>query len=116
MRSTEERIAAVKRRSKEMERKKQIRRGRIVGISSVAACLIFIVGLSFAMPGIMAGMENGAYTYVGAAASIFDGGGGFGYALIGLLAFALGVSVTILSYHIQLRSRRNRENVEESDD
>ena len=116
MRNTEQRVAAVKRRAKEIQRQKKARRGRTVGISSAAACLIFIVGLSFAMPGIMAGMANGAYTYVGAAASIFDGGGGFGYALIGLLAFALGVSVTILSYHIQLRSRRNRENAEESDD
>ena len=115
MRSTEERIAAVKRRSKEMERKKQIRRGRIVGISSVAACLIFIVGLSFAMPGIMAGMANGAYTYVGAAASIFDGSGGFGYVLIGLLAFVLGVSVTILCYRIRLRSQNDHENTEDSD-
>ena len=116
MRNTEQRVAAVKRRAKEIQRQKKARRGRTVGISSAAACLIFIVGLSFAMPGIMAGMANGAYTYVGAAASIFDGSGGFGYVLIGLLAFALGVSVTILSYHIQLRSRRNRENAEESDD
>lgn len=116
MRNTEQRVAAVKRRAKELERKKQLRRGRIIGISSVAACLVFIIGLAFAMPEIMADFTDGAYTYSGTAASIFDGSGGFGYVLIGLLAFALGVSVTILSYHIHLRNRRSREEREENDD
>ncbi len=115
MRSTEERVAAVKRRTKEIQRQKQIRQGRIVGISSVAACLLFIVGISFAMPGIMACMPGGAYTYSGVAASIFDGSDGFGYVLIGFLAFALGVSVTILCYRIRLRNRRSRENPEDRD-
>lgn len=115
MRNTEQRVAAVKRRAKEIQRQKKARRGRIVGISSAATCLIFIVGLSFAMPGIMTGMANGAYTYVGAAASIFDGSGGFGYVLIGLLAFVLGVSVTILCYRIRLRSQNDHENTEDSD-
>jgi uncharacterized membrane protein len=115
VRNTEQRVAAVKRRAIEIQRQKQMRRSRMIGISSAAACLIFIVGLSFAMPEIMAGMVNGAYTYAGAAASIFDESGGFGYVLIGLLAFVLGVSVTILCYRIRLRSQNNHENTEDSD-
>jgi cytochrome bd-type quinol oxidase subunit 2 len=116
MRSTEERVAAVKRRTKEMQRQKQMHRRCILGISSVAACLLFIVGLSLAMPGIMADLQDAVYTYSGVAASIFDGSSGFGYVLIGLLAFVLGVSVTILSYHIHQRNQRSREDAESSDD
>ena len=52
MRSTEERVAAVKRRAAQIERQKRLRRNRIAVLSSVAACLAVIVGVSFAMPGI----------------------------------------------------------------
>lgn len=105
MRNTEERILAVKQRAKEIERQKRIRKGRIVMVSYTAASLLLIIGLSFAMPGIMAGMPESEYAYFGAAAGIFDQKGGFGYVLIGLLAFLLGVSVTILAYRLSLRKR-----------
>ena len=116
MRSTEERAAAVKGRAKEMERQKQLRRRRIVGISSVAVCLLLMIGLGFALPGIMASSPGGGYTYFGTAASIFDGSSGFSYVLIGLLAFLLGVSVTVLGYRIRLSNQRSREDAEGSDD
>ncbi|MGI6497968.1 MAG: DUF4179 domain-containing protein [Oscillospiraceae bacterium] len=114
MRSTEERVAAVKQRAKEMERQKQMRRSRGAVILSVAACLLFIITLAFAMPGIMADLPGGSYAYAGAAAGVFDGSGGFGYVLVGLLAFVLGVSVTILCYRIRLRNRRSLGDAEDS--
>ena len=116
MRNTEQRVVAVKRRTKEIQREKQMRRNRIVGISSVAACLFSVIGLAFAMPGIMEGLPVGEYTYSGAAASIFDGGGGFGYVLIGLLAFVLGVSVTILCYRIRPGNQEGCGDMEDRDD
>jgi uncharacterized membrane protein len=115
VRNTDERAAAVKQRAKEIARQKQNRRCSIVMASYASACLLFIVGLSFAMPGIMAGMSDGAYTYAGAAASIFDGSGGFGYVFIGILAFLLGVSVTILCYRVRLRNRKDHGDAEDSD-
>ena len=105
MRNTEERVLAVKQRAKEIERQKRIRKGRIVMVSYSAASLLLIIGLSFAMPGIMAGMPESEYAYFGAAAGIFNQNEGFGYVLIGLLAFLLGVSVTILGYRLRLRNR-----------
>jgi uncharacterized membrane protein len=113
MRNTDERVAAVKLRVKEMKRQKQVRQGRIIGMSSVAASLLFIIGLSFAMPDMLVGLPGGVPTYSGIAASIFDGCRGFGYVLIGVLAFSLGVSVTILCYRIRLRNQMIREDTED---
>ena len=115
MRNTEERVLAVKQKAQEIERQKQKRHSRNVMVLSTAACLLFIVGLSFAMPGITAGMPESEYAYFGVAASIFDGSGGFGYVIIGLLAFILGVSVTILAYSVCLRSPRDHGDGEDSD-
>ena len=114
MRSSEERVAAVELRVKEMKRQKQVWQGRLISISSVAACLLFIIGLSLAMPGLLVGLPGGVYTYSGAAASIFDGRHGFDYVLIGVLAFSLGVSVTILCYCIRQRNQKNCEDTEDN--
>jgi hypothetical protein len=113
MRNTDERVAAVKLRVKEMKRQKQVRQGRIIGMSSVAASLLFIIGLSFAMPDMLVELPGGVHVYSGIAASIFDGSRGFGYVLIGVLAFSLGVSVTILCYRIRLRNQMTRGDTED---
>ena len=116
MRNTEERVLAVKLRTKEIEGQKRIRRGRMLCISSFAACLLLLVGLSFVMPGVMNSMSGGEYTNFGTAASIFEGNNFFGFVLIGFLAFALGVSVTILSYKIKLTNQLDQEDKEDKDD
>ncbi len=115
MRSTDERVAAVKQRAAELERNNRSRRNHFIGFSAVAASLLFIVGLGFAMPGIIEGLPGDGYTYTGAAASILGSGGAFGYVLVGLLAFVLGVSVTILSNHIHLKNKAGREEVIDGD-
>lgn len=115
MRDTEERVLAVKLRTKKIEGQKRIRRGRVLCISSFAACLLLLVGLSFVMPSVMDSMSDDKYANFGTAASIFDGSNFFGFVLIGFLAFALGVGVTILSYKIKLISRLNQEDKEDED-
>jgi len=116
MRNTEERVLAVKLRIKEIESQKRIRRGHILCISSFAACLLLLVGLSSIMPSIMNSMSDDGYANFGAAASIFDGSNYFGFILIGFLAFALGVSVTILSYKIKLINQTDQIDKEDKDD
>ena len=114
MRNTEERVLAVKQKAQALEKQKQIRHSRIVMVLYTTTCLLFIVGLSVAMPGIMADMPESKYAYYGGAASIFDDSGGFGYVIIALLAFVLGVSVTILGYLFRFKNQRNRGNAENS--
>lgn len=101
MRSTEERIIAVKRRAEEIERRNRVRRGRVLVAGSFAASLLILIGLSLVMPRIVDAMPEHLYTAVGAVASMFDGSRFAGYIAIGLLAFCLGVSVTILAYKIK---------------
>ena len=64
MRSREERVAAVKRRTAQLEAERRRRRRRAAALGSAAACLLLIICLSFAMPGISARLaeEITAYT------------------------------------------------------
>ena len=104
MRSHEERVAETKRRIAKIERKKRLRRDKITMISAVAACLALLIGASLAMPGIATRIQTGDYSGFETAASMY-GGGALGYIVIGLLAFLLGVCVTVLCFRIRQLSR-----------
>lgn len=108
MRSHEERVAAVKQRVAQIERQKRQRRNRLLALSS-AACLAVIVGVSFAMPGISEKLVAGNYTEYETTASIFGGSAVAGYIIIGLLAFVLGVCVTILCFKLKAFQKKDKE-------
>ena len=115
MRSHEERVAETKRRIAKIEREKRLRRDKITMISAVAACLALLIGASLAMPGIAANIQTGDYAGFETAASIFHGGAALGYIVIGLLAFLLGVCVTVLCFRIRQLSRENAQDKEGED-
>lgn len=100
MRSHEERIAEVRRRIAEKEWQKRRKQRRIAAVSCIAACLVMIVGVSFAMPGISGQMASGISFGYETAATILGGGAAPGYIIIGLLSFLLGVGVTVLCFRI----------------
>lgn len=108
MRTTDERIHAVEQRVKTMKHQKRQRRYGLIGLSALAACLVVIVGLGFAMPGIMRGLSDEHYTHNDLVASIFFEGNAHGYIMIGLIAFTLGVCLTVLCFLLQRRSQRDR--------
>ena len=112
MRSHEERVAETKRRIAKIEREKRLRRGRITMVTTAAACLVLIVGVSLAMPGIAAKIQSGDYSGFETAASIFHGGAALGYIVIGLLAFLLGVCVTVLCFRLRQMNREDDQNKE----
>ena len=115
MRSHEERVAETKRRIAKMEREKQRRRNTITMASAVAACLVLLIGASLAMPGIAARIQIGDYSGFETAASIFHGGAALGYIVIGLLAFLLGVCVTVLCFRLRQMSREDGQDKESED-
>ena len=115
MRSHEERITEAKRRIAKIEREKRLRRNTITMASAVAACLALLVGASLAMPGITANIQTSDYSGFETAASIFHGGAALGYIVIGLLAFLLGVCVTVLCFRIRQLSRENAQDKESED-
>ena len=115
MRSHEERVAETKRRIAKIEREKRLRRDKITMISAVAACLTVLVGVSLAMPGIAANIQTGDYSGFETAASIFRGGAALGYIVIGLLAFLLGVCVTVLCFRLRQMNREDGQDRESED-
>ena len=114
MRNHKERVAETKRRIAKIEREKRLRRDKITMISAVAACLALLIGASLAMPGIAASIQTGDYSGFETAASIY-GGGALGYIVIGLLAFLLGVCVTVLCFRLRQMSREDGQDKESED-
>ena len=112
MRSHEERVAETKRRIAKIELEKRRRHNTITIASSVAACLALLVGASLAMPGIATRIQTGDYSDFETAASIFHSGAALGYIVIGLLAFLLGVCVTVLCFRLRQMSREDDQNKE----
>ena len=112
MRSHEERVAETKRRIAKMEREKRLRRNTITMASAVAACLVLLIGASFAMPGIAAKIQTGDYSGFETAASMYGGSAALGYIVIGLLAFLLGVCVTVLCFRLRQMNREDDQNKE----
>ena len=60
MRSHEERFAETKRRIAARQRREQRRRSTITTLSAAVACLVLIVSVSFAMPGIPVWLRGSA--------------------------------------------------------
>ena len=101
MRSHEERIAETKRRIAAREKEKRLRCGRIIMTSAAAACLVLLVCAALAMPDLTAQIPAGDYSGFETAASIFRDSAALGYIVIGLLAFLLGVCVTVLCFRLR---------------
>ena len=112
MRSLEERVAETKRRIAKIEREKRRRRSTITMASAVAACLALLIGASFAMPGIASRIQTGDYSGFETTASMYGGGAALGYIVIGLLAFLLGVCVTVLCFRLRQMNREDDQNKE----
>ena len=112
MRSHEERVVETKLRIAKIEREKRLRRDKITRISAAAACLALLIGASLAMPGIAANIQTGDYSGFETAASIFHGGAALGYIVIGLLAFLLGVCVTVLCFRLRQMNREDKQDRE----
>lgn len=113
MRTTDERLAAAKRRAEEIKRQERSRRSRIAAVSGAAACLAAILGLALAMPSVTVRFSGADY-YGGMTASLFTGES-LGYLLVGLLAFALGVCVTVLCVRLHERERDEGSEEERGD-
>ena len=111
MRSHEERIAEVKRRIAEKERRRRQRQERIAALFGVA----IIVGVSLFMPDMVNRMEPGISSGFGTAATMLGGSAALGYIVTGLLAFILGVCVTIACFRICLLHKDEQSEEQKGD-
>lgn len=103
MHSNEERMAAVKQRAAQLKREQQKRQS----VLAAAGSLALIIGLSLGMPSLLERTSH--YTGYAATASIFQSGAALGFWVIGLVAFVLGVCVTLLCVRLQRLSKEKTD-------
>ena len=114
MRTNEERTRLIHKRTAEIKRENQKKKQRRLDAACIAACLLLVVGIGAWMPGLMAGVSESGVSHASGAASLVGSHAALGYILMGLLAFLLGVCVTVLLY--RLRRRKERRQQEDRDD
>lgn len=114
MRTNEERTGLIHQRTAEIKRERQKKKQRALDMICIAACLLLIVGIGSFLPDWVVGIPGGEVHHASGAASLVGSHAALGYILMGLMAFLLGVCVTVLLY--RLRRRNEREQQENLDD
>ena len=101
MRTNKERARLSHERTSEIKKENHRKKQYVIDICCVAASLLIIVCAGRWIPGIVAGMSEESSSYVSGTASMIGSHAELGYILMGILAFLLGVCVTILLYRIR---------------
>ncbi|MGD9560264.1 MAG: DUF4179 domain-containing protein [Oscillospiraceae bacterium] len=96
MKTNKELADAVLRRAGELRAQKTKRRRRVYSALAVAAGLVLVVGLSIAMPGLLPETVTATDAAASGSATLMAGGVAGSYVVVGVIAFALGVGVTLL--------------------
>lgn len=108
MRSYDDRLAALNKRASEL--KKEQRRKKILAAqaASFCLCLVLLGVLAAYMPGLMA-HQSPEEPSTGMNASVFSQSGTLAFVVTGILAFLLGVAVSVFCMYL------NRWNKEKND-
>lgn len=85
-------------------------------MTSMVSCIIFIIGLSAAMPGIMRKTSEKEFSYSKMTASIFNSSSHLGYIIIGLVAFVLGICFTIVCLRVRVYIKNEKEKQSKRED
>lgn len=109
MRTSEERARLIHRRTAEIKQERRIKRQRRLDAACMAACLLLVIGIGAMMPGLMKGAADGSIVHPSGTASLIGSHAALGYIIMGLLAFLLGVCVTVLLYRLHRRWERQKQ-------
>lgn len=100
MRTDNERIRAMHSRAGEIKREDRARKVKAAEVFGAAGSMALIAALAFLLPGITGGLDTDVMSG-SQRASIFAGSTVLGYIVIGIIAFLLGISVTIFCFHLR---------------
>ena len=114
MRTSKERARLIHRRTAEIKQERRIKRQRRLDAACMAVCLLLVIGIGTMMPGLMRNAADGSIVHSSGTASLLGSHAALGYIIMGLLAFLLGVCVTVLLY--RLRRREERQKREDAED
>ncbi len=110
MRTNDERLAAMHRRAGELTREKRKRQTIFVGAASCALGLALVIVLGLWMPSAAPALSHETAS-AGMSASMFSSAGALSYIVEGLLAFLLGICVTLFC----IRLKKWREDSDKED-
>jgi len=105
MRTDEERLSAMHERAQDLENKKNARITKGIAAVAIAASIVLIVLAAVNIQGTI-GYSQGLAHEEGMSASIFASNSAIGFVVIGILAFLLGISVTILCYRLKRNGKK----------
>ena len=109
MRTNEERARLIHQRTAEIKRERQKKKQCALDMICIAACLILVIGIGSFMPGAV-GIPCGEVRHASGAASLVGNHAALSYILMGLMAFLLGVCVTVLLHRLhRSKERKQRE-------
>lgn len=100
MRTNEERIAALHGRALQLKRERKNQQFAVICAVSGAVCLGVLIGLAAMMPGV----SDSRFTVEASNAmnaSIFSGSSSLVYIVISILAFLLGITVTVFCFRMK---------------
>ena len=109
MRTSKERARLIHRRTAEIKQERRIKRQRRLDAACMAVCLLLVIGIGAMMPGLMRGAADGSIVHPSGTASLLGSHAALGYIIMGLLAFLLGVCVTVLLYRLHRRYERQKQ-------
>lgn len=100
------------RRTRELRCKERRKKQCMFSVCGVALCLMLIIGIGSFMPGVVKQASVSNIDYTMGTASMLGHYEALGYICMGVLAFALGVCVTVLLYRlrrVEEHKRRTRK-------
>lgn len=112
MRTNKERQQLIYRRTLELRCKERRKKQCMFSVCGVALCLMLVSGIGSFMPGVVKQASVGNIDYTMGTASMLGHYEALGYICMGVLAFALGICVTVLLYRlrrVEEHKRRTRE-------
>ncbi len=96
MRSTDEQLQEIMRRADLVKEKRTVKKTILTDAVASCVCLILLIAVAGYLPNITPSLTENVETQYG---SLLLAAPCIGYVIVGLLAFALGICVTLLCVH-----------------
>ncbi len=109
MMENEEILSKVMQRSEELKLEKIRKTRKIYGVTSIVSSLLIIVTLSLSMPYLTTTTDGYLLLNNANTGTFFSNSSSLGYIMIGLIAFILGIIVTLICYKIKNDNERNSQ-------
>lgn len=115
MRTYEERVRLIHSRTVILKKERRKRKQRIIDAVCIAASLLLVICIGTFMSDLTAGIGESSVQSPSGTASILESNAATGYFFIGVLAFWLGVCVTVLLYRLHRAGLRANHKDQENE-